>query len=279
MFEKAIEIDPGYALAYAGIATACSLLYTYFDGREVNLRFRPTSPAARRSSSRPNWRRPTWRAPSRCGTVTMQKRASRNSRRRSGSTRNCSTLSIFTGAIRKYQGRYAEAVKLLERASQLQPEDFQAPAFLGGSYAGMGMRAEASAARRRAVKLIEQRLDLNPDNVRAYNLGATTLAKLGNVPRALEFARKSLSIEPEDPLVLYNVACLHALIDMREEALGYLERAVKNGFGHMESMANDPDLDSIRKTPWFQAIAQAMATELTAHERRSSYSGGIFHAS
>jgi hypothetical protein len=46
---------------------------------------------------------------------------------------------------------------------------------------------------------------------------------------------------------------------MREEALAYLERAVTNGFGHRESMANDPDLDSIRKTPWFQAIAQAMA--------------------
>jgi tetratricopeptide (TPR) repeat protein len=150
-------------------------------------------------------------------------------------------------------------VKLLERASQLQPDDFQAPAFLGGSYAGLAMRAEATAARRRAVKLIEQRLDLNPDDARAYNLGATTLAKLGNIPRALEFAQKSLSIEPDDPLVLYNVACVHALIDMREEALAYLERAVTNGFGHRESMANDPDLDSIRKTPWFQAVAQAMA--------------------
>jgi hypothetical protein len=52
---------------------------------------------------------------------------------------------------------------------------------------------------------------------------------------------------------------VHALIDMREEALAYLERAVTNGFGHRESMANDPDLDSIRKTPWFQAIAHAMA--------------------
>src|SRR5438093_13677127 len=36
MFEKAIEIDPSYALAYAGIAVASSLLYTYFDRRPVN---------------------------------------------------------------------------------------------------------------------------------------------------------------------------------------------------------------------------------------------------
>jgi adenylate cyclase len=125
----------------------------------------------------------------------------------------------------------------------------------------MGMHAEATAARRRAIKLIEQRLDLNPDDVRAYNLGATTLAKLGHMPRALEFAMKSLSLEPEDPLVLFNVACLHALIDKREEALGYLERSVKNGFGHKASMASDPDLNSIRRTPWFQAIVQAMPAD------------------
>jgi len=32
-------------------------------------------------------------------------------------------------------------------------------------------------------------------------------------------------------------------------------------FGHKESMANDPELDSIRRTPWFHAIAQAMTPQ------------------
>src|SRR6266542_939076 len=38
MFNRAIEIDPDYALAHAGVADCCSLLYTYFDARESNLR-------------------------------------------------------------------------------------------------------------------------------------------------------------------------------------------------------------------------------------------------
>src|SRR5215203_3157070 len=38
MFNRAIEIDPDYARAYAGVADACSMLYTYFDARESNLR-------------------------------------------------------------------------------------------------------------------------------------------------------------------------------------------------------------------------------------------------
>ncbi len=38
MFNKAIEIDPQYALAYAGVSDCYSLLYTYFDARDFHLR-------------------------------------------------------------------------------------------------------------------------------------------------------------------------------------------------------------------------------------------------
>ncbi|HXV17391.1 MAG TPA: protein kinase, partial [Gemmatimonadaceae bacterium] len=37
MFRRAIEIDPEYALAYAGLADSCSLLYMNCDAREQNL--------------------------------------------------------------------------------------------------------------------------------------------------------------------------------------------------------------------------------------------------
>ena len=38
MFNKAIEIDPTTRAPYAGVANCYSLLYTYFDARELNLR-------------------------------------------------------------------------------------------------------------------------------------------------------------------------------------------------------------------------------------------------
>ncbi|MGH7604228.1 MAG: protein kinase domain-containing protein [Gemmatimonadaceae bacterium] len=258
MFEKAIEIDQRYALAYAGTAVACSLLYTYFDRRDVNsLQADITSQKALEL------------APDLAEAHLARAIALRLGEHATDAKVEFETAIeldpklfdafYFYGRARKFQGEFAEAAKLLERASQLRPEDFQAPAFLGGAYAAMGMPAEANAARRRALKLIEERLDLNPDDVRAYNLGATTLVKLGNIPRAIEFAAKSLSIEPEDPLVLFNVACVYALIDKRQEALAHLERSVMNGFGHKESMVSDSDLDSIRRTPWFAAIMNSMA--------------------
>ena len=38
MFKRAIDLDPQYALAHAGVADCCSLLYMMFDARESNLR-------------------------------------------------------------------------------------------------------------------------------------------------------------------------------------------------------------------------------------------------
>src|SRR3990167_8027904 len=38
MFLRAIEIDPTYARAYAGVANCYSLLYSFFDSREFNMR-------------------------------------------------------------------------------------------------------------------------------------------------------------------------------------------------------------------------------------------------
>src|SRR5437762_8660628 len=37
MFERAIELDPEYVLAYAGSADCCSFLYMYWDGSKTNL--------------------------------------------------------------------------------------------------------------------------------------------------------------------------------------------------------------------------------------------------
>jgi serine/threonine protein kinase/Tfp pilus assembly protein PilF len=258
MYEKAIEIDPAYALAYAGIALASSLLYLFFDAREINLiqadiasrkalEIAPALADAHLTRGIALW---------------LGEKADEAETEFEAAIRLDAKLFdayYYYGRTCRAQGRHADAVNLLSRASQLRPEDFQAPAFLGGEYAAMGMRVEASAARRRAVKLIEQRLDLNPDDARAWNLGATTLAKLGNEPRAIEFVTRSLEIAPEDPMVLYNAACVYALIGKPQDALANLEKAVSNGFGDRLSLAHDPDLDLIRRTPWFQAIASGMS--------------------
>ena len=58
--------------------------------------------------------------------------------------------------------------------------------------------------------------------------------------------------------MLYNIACAYSLIGMTDEALVSLETAVDRGFGHKEWIEHDSDLEFIRNTPRFLAIAQAM---------------------
>jgi tetratricopeptide (TPR) repeat protein len=117
-------------------------------------------------------------------------------------------------------------------------------------------------ASQRALKLIEERLELNPDDARATNMGAAILAKLGDREKTIDYIHRSLAIDPEDGAMLYNIACSYALLGMAEEALSSLETALDKGFGHKEWLEHDSDLDSIRATPRFQAITQAMRQPL-----------------
>ncbi|HEY5087769.1 MAG TPA: protein kinase, partial [Gemmatimonadaceae bacterium] len=257
MYNRAVEIDPEYALAHAGIADACSSLYTYWDAREFNLR--QADIASRRALELEPELAEAHVARGIAVSLTKQfKEADQEFETALRLNPKLYEAAYFYGRGLKSQGRNAEAAKMFERASLLRPEDFQAPNFLSSVLADMGLAAEAEAARRLSLKLIDERLELNPDDARATNLGATILAKMGERDRTIEYIRRSLAIDPDDSGMLYNIACAYSLISMPDEALASLETAVDRGFGHKEWIEHDSDLDSIRDTPRFQAIAQAM---------------------
>jgi serine/threonine protein kinase/Tfp pilus assembly protein PilF len=257
MFNKAIEIDPEYALAYAGVADCCSLLYTYFDAREFNIR--QADIASRKALELEPELAEAHLA--RGIAVSLNKDFDQAEREFEAAMKLDPKLfeaAYFYARARRSQGRHADAAKLFERAAILRPEDFQSPNFLGDAYEALGMHAEANDARRRAMKLIKQRLELNPDDARACNLGASVAAKLGEKETAVDFAERSLAIDPEDPMLLYNVACTYSTLGKIEAALSSLERAVDKGFGDKAWIEYDSDLDPIRNTPRFQTLTQAM---------------------
>jgi serine/threonine protein kinase/Tfp pilus assembly protein PilF len=257
MFRRAIEIDPDYALAHAGLADCSSILYMKMDARESNL-IQGDSASQKALELDPDLAEAHV---ARGLAVSLRKQFDEAEREFETAMRLDPKLfeaAYYFARARMSQGRFAEAAKLFERACTLRPEDYQAPGFLAQAYASVGMAAESEAAYRRQTRLVEERLDLIPDDTRACVLGASAFASLGEVDRSAALAKRALAIDPDDPMLLYNVACAYAQLHKTNEALDCLESAVDKGYGHKEWIEHDSDFASIRDTPRFKAILETM---------------------
>jgi adenylate cyclase len=129
---------------------------------------------------------------------------------------------------------------------------------LGFTYKTMGEAEKMERAYRRSLTKIERHLELNPDDVRATYLGAEALLKLGERQRAMEWVKRVLAKERDDPYTLYGVSCIYAQIGETEEGMYYLERAVQMGFHHKEWMQHDSDLDSLRVHARYPALVKRL---------------------
>jgi serine/threonine protein kinase/tetratricopeptide (TPR) repeat protein len=257
MFRRAIEIDPEYALAHAGLADCSSILYMKVDARESNL-IQGDTASQKALELDPDLAEAHV---ARGLAVSLRKNFDEAEREFETAMRLDPKLfdaAYYFARARMSQGRFADAAKLFERASVLRPEDYQAPGFLAQAYASMGMEPEKMAAYARAVRLVEERLELVPDDTRACVLGASACASIGQPERALALAERAIAVDPDDPMLLYNVACAYANLKKPDQALDCLESAVDKGYGHKEWIEHDSDFASIRDTPRFKSILQTM---------------------
>jgi serine/threonine protein kinase/cytochrome c-type biogenesis protein CcmH/NrfG len=253
LFTHAVQIDPAYARGYAGLADCSAYLYSYVS-REDALLQGALEAAHKAIELAPDLSE----AHASMGAVL------------SLAGRHAEANEAFENAIRLnpqlfeahyfwaraafVQGRLEDAVHHYENASRVRPEDFQAPLLMAQSCEVLGRVEEAEAARRRGVAIAEQHLRLNPDDVRALYMGANGLVALGERARGLEWARRALSMESADSMVLYNLACIYAMAGETSEALDCVERAVRAGLTQRGWLEHDSNLDSIRGLVRFQAL-------------------------
>ncbi|HEV8598737.1 MAG TPA: protein kinase [Gemmatimonadales bacterium] len=257
MFERAIDIDPNYAIAFAGIADCCAFLYMYWDGSRANLEGAET--ASRKALDL---------APELAETHASRGFALTLSGDYPGAVREFETAirlnpnlyeaHYLYARAHMQEGKLEEAVRQFMEAARLRPEDYQALLLVQGPLRGLGRHEEVQKVLRAGLQLAEKHLELNPDDARALYLGGTALVQLGERERALDWAGRARAANESDSLVLYNVACVYALGGLKNEALECLEKAVQNGFGHGGWIDHDSDLDSLRGDPRFEALKKRL---------------------
>lgn len=257
MFRKAIEQDPNFALAYAGMADAYSLLYQWADTSDENIG--KANEASIKAitldpdSAEANAARGTALAIS--GKHEEAERAFENA-----ILLNPSLYEpyYFYGRDCLSLGKFEKAARLFNDACRVNPEDYQAPSFLSMAYTELGRENERLEATRRTVENAEKHVDLHPDDGRALAFGAYALVELGQIDRARDWAKRALEADTNEPAIIYNVACMYAQLGELEEAITLLDRSISQGYGHRAWLEHDSDLTPLRGHPGFQELLDRM---------------------
>jgi serine/threonine protein kinase/Flp pilus assembly protein TadD len=253
LFERAIQIDPGFALAHAGLAELSHWLYAWSGGREEDRR-RAESASRRALDLCPDLAEvhaargaALALGPEHDGAATEFEAAIRLN------PQLWEAYWMF-GRMRFAEGRRDEAERLWAKARVVRPEDYQVPLLMAMLYRGADRASELEATQRQGIELARRQLAREPDDIRAMYLCAGALVEQGSTEEGLSLLERALEMAENDPSVLYNAACVFARAGRRERALEALQACLHRGWGNPEWIAQDPDFDSVREDPRFQAM-------------------------
>lgn len=253
LFEKAIELDPRYAAAYAGCSSAYGQMYQWFS-REEKYRVKAQElsfKALMYDSNLPE----AYAAMGLSYFIWGKFDEAAASSRKAIELDPDDFIAYWTlGRIHFSSGEHEQALAQFQRVIEIKPGFYAAYADLSQTYECLKRPDESRAAEHRLVDLLPNYLLQNPDDARARIFFAATLAKLGRKDEAIREGGAALELSPGDPMMLYNCACLYARLGETDRALDTLERAIGMGYENYRWMQHDPDLDSLRAHPRFQAV-------------------------
>jgi TolB-like protein/Tfp pilus assembly protein PilF len=260
MFIKAIEIDPGYAPAYAGLADTYTEFWRNYESTDENLR-----QADQASLKAVEMDPDLAEAHAARGYALGQQRKYGEAREEFETAIRLNPKLFeayyYYGTVAFAQGELQRAGEMFEKATEVAPDDIRALQLLPQIYRSLGREDEVREASERRLALAERLLELDPDDVQTLLYGANALATLGERERSLEWAARVLEIDTDDALVLYNIACFYSLAGEVKPALEALERSYEAGLADPEWMEQDSDLDNLRNEARYKALVERMQAD------------------
>ncbi|HVS15207.1 MAG TPA: protein kinase [Thermoanaerobaculia bacterium] len=283
LYQQALAIEPGFALAHAGLADVYNVLHTY-----ASLPTSETFPRARAAAERALELDPEL-AEALVARAYVEhyhewdwSGAERDYRRALAINPSYASGWSFLGELLTTQGRFDEATAAARRAAELDPLSPMIHAIAGWNLEMAGRFEEALAQ-------CERTLEVFPGFAIAEVYAARALVHLGRTAKALEILERDVAQLPDRPIhalwlawaygragraedarriqeevearraagtyvVPYYRAYPLIVLGDREGALDALEQAVAERVEQVAWLAVDPALDPLRSEPRFDAL-------------------------
>jgi adenylate cyclase len=170
---------------------------------------------------------------------------------------DCYEAHVVAGAVAIGRRQYADAVRHLERAIEIDPDAYWPAGMVVQAYEALGRPDATLAAERRALAVCEKILADEPDHSGALGFMVTSLAGLGQAERAREWTRRALLFDPGNARLHYNLACAMARLKDADATVDLIEPWIdKVSQGWVLWMQRDNSLDGVRSHPRFVAMIE-----------------------
>jgi TolB-like protein/Flp pilus assembly protein TadD len=253
MFRQAIKIDDKCPLAWAGYADCNSLLFMYEDPK-LDYRENALNASARALKLAPDLAETHVSAGLASLVFTDYESAETQFKKALELNPKLYEAYYYYGRTQFHNGNLAMAAELFRQAADLDPTDYKSRCLRVQILRGLGRTEEAAREAKEAVAIAERSLAWNPDDVSAHYFGAGPLIVLGEIDRAKRWLHRALEIDPNDSVLLYNVACNLAVMGNTNAAIRYLGQAIDHGVVNASWMQNDNALASVREDPRFSKL-------------------------
>ena len=252
MYLKAIGIDDHFGPAYAGIADCSSFLYIDWGGLESDLvdadRARLKAVEVDPGLAQAHASRGIFLASK--GRYSEAERAFETAL---DLNPKLYEAHYYYARACFSQGKLDQAAVLLEEAAAVRPESVDALSMLGCIYKGQKREQLQKETFKRCLDAAQNHLEFYPSDIRPLLLGATALIELGEAERGLDWTRRALELDSQDPNVLYNAACAFSISGELGEAITCLEKSLPF-CADRKWLDYDSYLDPLRSLPRFQEL-------------------------
>ena len=256
MFSRAVELDPRYARALAGMADCDSRLYSKHGIRTVSI---DEILATIRTALAIDPGLAEAHAAFGYALMVANRRAEAPAAFEAALALdpNCHEAHYHYADYCFTAGNFQSATGHYIRALELKPDDYISPILLLNILRSLGRHEEAGTYARMGLKRAEEASNRRPEDSKPAQMAAAALASLGEHGRADKWLERAIEIDPDDNGARYNAACVYSLMGEADRAIDLLEVYLSQVGPDLKLwFKNDSDLDPIRSHPRYPGLLE-----------------------